>query len=296
MYIKKELKLSQKDNKNIEKDIISLIQKADKIVIGAGAGLSAAAGLNYNDEILFNKLYGPFVKLGHQTIAQTLANYWYLTEENAKSYWGFWSHHIHNIYYHYDQLDTYKMLYDIIKEKDYFVITTNVDDQFKKGGFDHKKVYSMQGSYGQFQCQKACHNKIYDNNEMIQQMLLGFDHKTLEIKDKDIPRCPNCGGLMCPNLRVDHLFVNGDTTNQRSDYINFIDDAKDKIVFLELGVGYNTPIIIRYPFEEMTKLLDHGTLIRVNYDYDQVPEGIVGKSVTTNKDIHMLLNNIIKKG
>jgi NAD-dependent SIR2 family protein deacetylase len=291
------LKQKKLDNqyKPLIDDIITKLQEADRIVVGAGAGLSASAGLDYNDRLFFERLYQPFLKKGYRTVAEAISHHWYLTKENATTYWGFWANHINNIYYHQEQMDTYRLLYDIISDKDYFVITTNGDGQFFKGGFDSDKIFAMQGNYGKFQCQHGCHNVIYDNQKMIQTMLLGFDEERLEIQEKDVPMCPKCGGLLCPNLRVDQYFIEASHMHNKDNYVDFVNVLDEKILFLELGVGFNTPVIIRYPFEEMTNTYDHATLVRVNKVSSQIPNEIKDKALPVDMDIDELLKEIIKK-
>ncbi len=276
------------------KEVIKSLKSADKIVIGGGAGLSAAAGLNYDDPHFFKSHYEAFYKKGLTTIADGIARNWYLTKENAVSYWGFWANHIRNIYYSQSQLEIYKNLYDIIGDKDYFVITTNADDQFYKGLFDKERLFSMQGSYSHFQCRRGCHPTLYDNKEMIDNMLRHFDPESLTIRESDLPICPVCGDLLCPNLRIDHFFVESEKVTQRDNYVKFLDVSSEKIVFLELGVGYNTPVIIRYPFEEMTKNFKNAKLIRVNLEYSKVTANIEDKALAIDVDIGQLLEDVIE--
>ncbi|MCH4888160.1 NAD-dependent protein deacetylase, SIR2 family [Acidaminobacter sp. JC074] len=271
-------------------EIIKNIDQADRIVIGAGAGLSASAGLNYNDEGLFKELYPLYARLGYKTISDGIAHHWYLREESANTYWGFWARHIYNVYYRTDQLEAYKDLYDIVKDKHYFVITTNADGQFFKGGFSKDKIFSMQGSYGKFQCSKSCHETLYDNKEDIYKMLEYMGKDKTEIRTEDIPRCKECGELLCPNLRIDHMFVEAENLDNREAYIDFI-DVDEKIVLLELGVGYNTPVIIRYPFDELSSKYDNISLIRVNPNLAGQSHKEKG-NIYTNFDAHQLIQKI----
>jgi NAD-dependent SIR2 family protein deacetylase len=286
---------SEKNYKNLIDSIVYKLQEADRIVVGAGAGLSAAAGLNYNDKEIFARLYQPFLKKGYETISEAISNNWYLNKDNATVYWGFWANHINNIYYSQKQLDAYSLLYDIIKDRNYFIITTNGDGQFFKGGFDASKIFAMQGSYAKFQCQHGCHDVTYDNEKMIQKMLQGFDKDSLEIQKEDIPICQICGQLMCPNLRIDQYFVEASNMNNKNDYVEFVNVSDENILFLELGVGFNTPGIIRFPFERMTRIYDNATLIRVNKGLQQASEAIKDKAIMANIDIHELFKEIKKR-
>ena len=144
-------------------NLSDLLHKADRVIIGAGAGLNAAAGLDYTDPETFAALFQPFLKEESRTISEAMAAHWRLCEASAADYWGYLANHIWNIYYRTEQLDTYKHLYNAVKDSQYFVITTNADGQFLKGCFDTDRVFSPQGSYGRFQCSEACHDTLYDN-------------------------------------------------------------------------------------------------------------------------------------
>lgn len=283
---------------SLTKDIAkigSLIESADRIVIGAGAGLSASAGLDYSDEKIFSDLYPFFWKKGYTSIGDAIAHHWTLTEENAQWFWGFWAHHITNVYYRPGQLETYRYLYEIIKDKDYFIVTTNVDDQFFRGGYHKERIFSMQGSYGRFQCLHACCDKLYDNASMVKTMLEGFDTSRLTIRKEDIPRCPECGGLLGPNLRKDHYFVEGGSLDRREEYINYINKEEGKLLLIELGVGYNTPIIIKYPFEEMLKVYEQSFLVRIN-KYIAKPSRLdETRSLEIKGDIHDILKELLRQ-
>lgn len=285
-------KLTRKDKlvqKMITEEIYKTIKEADKVLIGGGAGLSAGAGLDYGNGEIFKKNYSLFYERGYQSIWDAITDHWTVNKENARTYWAFWATHINYVYHEQDFLETYQLLYNLVKDKDYFVITTNGDDQFYKGSFDPDKVFSMQGSYSKFQCQKGCHNKLYDNKEMVKKMLDGLDPDTLMIREEDIPVCPDCGELLCPNLRIDQYFVDEPYMHKQDAYVDFASAENERIVFLEIGVGYNTPVIIRYPFEKMTNAYSNATLIRVNKS--NLEETFVSKDkmIATTRDIHDLL-------
>ena len=276
---------------DIEK-IIAKIKEADQVVIGAGPGLSASAGLDYKDETLFKNMYAPFYKKGYKTIADAIEQHWLLSNDNASSYWGFWAYHLHHSYYNFRQLPLYESLYDLIKEKSYFVITTNTDGQFLKAGFDADKIFAMQGSYKYFQCQNDSQGNIYDNHEMIQQMLKGFDEDTLKVGEEAIPHCPKCGGLLCPNLRIDQHFVEDSHKENKVSYAEFVDVGDEKIVFMEIGVGFKGVATIRKPFEELTASYRNATLIRINATLLETPEEIQDKSIVIGQPIRKVIESI----
>lgn len=276
------------------KTVVKRIDEADYIIIGAGAGLSASAGLDYTDQTFFKQNYESFFNKGYQSIDHARMKYFKLDHSTApERFWGFWCHHINNVFIKPPQLDVYSDVYDVVKNRDYFVITTNVDGQFFKGGFDYDRVFSMQGSYGRFQCISPCSQRVYDNKPYIETMLRGFDPNSLSIRKKDIPRCPDCGNLMSYNLRVDNSFVEAPHLWNQERYMDFIDKAKQgKLVLLELGVGLNTPVIIRYPFERITALFKQTTLIRINLENFEVNRKIKDKLITIRADIGTILKNI----
>lgn len=278
-------------SKDVIDRIVKEIETADKVLIGAGAGLSAAAGLDYGSKEVFDKEYAVFKKAGYETIIDGISKLWTLTPGNVRRYWGFWSHHINYVYYSQQGLELYEELFNVIKDKDYFVITTNGDDLFYKTSFDKKRIFSMQGSYSKFQCQDACHDKLYDSEPYVTRMLEGFDEDSLMILEEDIPRCPICGKYLKPNLRIDQNFVENKHVNQEG-YMDFIDDNDENIVFIELGVGFNTPVIIRYPFESMTYDNPNAVLIRVNNQLFSVPDEIMNQTIIANIDIKELLTSI----
>lgn len=249
-------------NKTLD-EIKELINKADCVLIGAGSGLSTASGINYAGEE-FKSEFKPFIEKYGFTDLYTSSFYDFKTQEE---YWAYWAKHIKFANTGRPGADLYKKIYDLVKEKEYFVITTNVDDQFYKTGFNADKIFRVQGSYRFIQCCQACHNKLYDDKEMVEKMIANID-KDLKIPKELVPVCPVCGESMEPNLRKDAYFVQDDLWYKQNNlYDKFIDDNKDKnVLLLEFGVGFNTPGIIRIPFEQMTYQNKNWTLVRFNKD------------------------------
>ena len=184
-----------------------------------------------------------------------------------EEYWAYWANHINFANLSMSGTKLYKEIFKVVREKDYFVITTNVDDQFYKSGFDKCKIFRVQGSYALNQCAKACHNKLYSNKEIVLDMLQNID-EDLKIPSRLVPKCPVCKGDMEPNLRKDEYFVQDEIWYMQSDrYKEFIQKNKgNQVVMLEFGVGFNTPGIIRFPFEKMLIQNKNWTLIRFNRD------------------------------
>ncbi len=236
-----------KSTENISDNIEKLKEKictADAVVIGAGAGLSTAAGFTYSGE-RFEKYFSDFQKKYGFEDMYSGGFYPYQTPEE---HWAYWSRYIYINRYMDPPSDLYNKLYELVKDKDYFVITTNVDYCFQKAGFDKKRLFYTQGDYGLFQCSEPCCQKTYDNEKVIKQMVK--EQKDMKIPTALIPYCPNCGAPMTMNLRADDKFVQDNGWYEAYErYQTFLKTRKEQnILFLELGVGNNTPVIIKYPF------------------------------------------------
>jgi len=286
--------MSTQNFSNKVEQAIQLIENADYVLIGAGAGFSAAGGLDYSDPELFEKWFPQLVESGINTLWEGLSSHWYMKESNKRRFWGYWANHINKIRYESPVLTPYKQLYELLKNKNYFVITTNVDYQFYKAGFDPNKIYAPQGDYAFFQCERACIDVVYPNKPYIDQMVSGTDFETLEVREEDIPICPNCGAHMSKNIRIDHTFVEAPHLENQDAYYEFINKSVDgKLVLLELGVGFNTPIIIRWPFEKVTSTHPKATLIRMNMNKPEVSDELKEKSLTFDENITDIFNRII---
>lgn len=268
--------------------IKKLIEDTDAIVIGAGAGLSTASGVNYGKKG-FKETYPELVNKYGFTDMYSSSFYDFDTEEER---WSYWAKHIFNLCINMEASDTYKMLLEIIKNKDYFVITTNTDKQFEKAGFDKNKIFEPQGSLTKIQCAKGCHKKLYDDTEMVKEMIKRDND--CKIPSELVPYCPVCGEKMEVNLRKDNYFVEDEHWDaQEAKYEKFLKDNQDKkILFLEFGAGYNTPSIIRFPFENLTYKYKKANLVRINQDFADYPEEIEDKSYGFLEDINEFLKNI----
>ena len=270
-------------------DIKKLIEQADCILIGAGAGLSTSAGINYAGEE-FKKEFAPFIKKYGFTDLYTASFYEFETDEEK---WAYFAKHIKFADTGRKATPLYKNIYELVKNKSYFVITTNVDDQFEKAGFEKNKIFATQGSYSKLQCSKACHNKLYDNTELVNRMIEETDCN-LKIPTNLVPICPVCKERMEVNLRKDAYFVQDENWYKQSKaYEDFVNNAKDKkVILLELGVGFNTPIIIRFPFEQMTMQNKNWNLVRINKDNVITWNDIEEKSILIQEDIANIINKL----
>lgn len=269
-------------------DINKLISAADAVVIGAGAGLSAAGGLCYTGDRFYNN-FGDFIKAYGMTDMYTAGFYPFRTQ-NEK--WAYWSRHIMLNRYMPMAAEVYIELLTLVKNKEYFVITTNVDAQFYKAGFEKNRIWAVQGDYGRLQCSVGCHNKLYDNEAIVTKMV--NEQSDCKIPDRLIPQCPVCGGNMEVNIRKDMYFVQDeDWYSAANEYESFLKTNKNKsIVFLELGVGYNTPGIIRYPFEKYAKAFKNSFLIRINLSRHEIPSALKNKSISLDDDIADVIHKI----
>ena len=256
------------------------INEADTIVIGAGAGLSTSAGFTYSGE-RFKKSFSDFSKKFGITDMYSGGFYPFPDDE---TFWAWWSRHIYYNRYVDIPKPVYSELLRLVRDKDYFVITTNVDHCFQKAGFDKERLFYTQGDYGLFQCSEPCHQKTYDNEETVRAML--EQQKDMRIPTELIPHCPVCGKPMTVNLRSDDSFVEDEGWHRAAKrYADFIDTHKGKILYLELGVGFNTPSIIKYPFWRMTKNNPNATYACINFGEALCPEEISKQSILIDGDI-----------
>lgn len=264
------------------------IKEADAIVIGAGAGLSSAAGFEYGGKTFLENFKWMHEQYGYNDMYSAGFHHFKTSEEK----WAYWSKFIYLERYKDGAKSLYKKLLDIVKDKNYFVITTNVDHQFQLSGFDKNRLFYTQGDYGLFQCSEPCHNKTYDNEEQILRMLHSI--KDNRIESDLIPRCPVCGKEMSVNLRCDATFVEDEGWHEAKErYIKFIEENKGKkILFLELGVGMNTPIIIKIPFIKMTYQFKDAFYMSINLEESYIPKQIENKALLVINDIKEIIENL----
>lgn len=276
-------------------DKISLIkekiEEADLIIIGAGSGLSEASGIHYSGNKFKIDFKDYIAKYGIKDL-YTAGFYPY---KNKEEYWGYWSYFIKKIYYENNENNLYKSLFNLFKDKNYFIISTNVDNMFEKNGFDKDRIFNVQGSYSLFQCSVPCHNKLYNNKDIVYKMVDNLD-KDLKIPSSLIPKCPVCHKNMEMNLRVDSTFVEDETWDkQYKKYYDLLDKYRNrKILFLEFGVGYNTPSIIKYPFMNMTYNFSDSYLIRFNLNDPYIDKKIKDKFLLVNEDLNLVIDELLR--
>ena len=264
------------------------IAEAEAVVIGAGAGLSAAAGFTYSGE-RFEKYFSDFRKKYGITDMYSGGFYPFKTLEE---YWAWWSRHIFYNRYVPSPKSVYRDLFEIVKNKNYFVLTTNVDHQFQKNGFDKKRLFYTQGDYGLWQCSVPCHKKTYDNEDAVRRMI--ETQSDMRIPSDLIPHCPRCGKPMTMNLRSDSTFVEDNGWHEAAErYSDFIAAHKNgSILFFELGVGSNTPGIIKYPFWQMTAENPNAVYACINYGEALCPNEIRSRSICIDGDIARVLEKM----
>lgn len=264
------------------------IETADAILIGAGAGLSASAGFTYSGR-RFEEHFPDFIEKYHFNDMYSAGFYPY---ETLEEYWAYWSRYIDLNRYQDAPKPVYENLWNLVRDKDYFVLTTNVDHCFQKAGFDKKRLFYTQGDYGLWQCSKPCHHKTYDNEPIVKKMV--FEQHDMRVPSELVPYCPVCGRPMTMNLRADHTFVEDDGWHKAARrYEDFISHHKGRhILYLELGVGGNTPVIIKYPFWKMTYENPNAVYACVNLSEADCPGEIKGQSICISRDISVLLNEL----
>jgi NAD-dependent SIR2 family protein deacetylase len=267
------------------------ICNVDCIIIGAGSGLSTSAGFIYDGPIFYRHFEEFEKKYGFDDMYSGS----FYPYETLEEMWAFWSIMVNVNRYSKIPLPVYDNLLKLVKHRDYFVITTNVDHCFQKAGFDKKRLYYTQGDYGLFQCSKPCCNKTYDNYEVIQKMVA--QQKDLKIPSELVPKCPVCGAPMSMNLRSDDTFVQDEGWYEAEKrYKDFLEEHRGaKTLYLELGVGYNTPGIIKYPFWYSTMENPNAVYICINNGNVYVPDVMKDRSVCIKSDIGRVLKTVIER-
>ena len=281
------------------------LAQADAVIIGAGAGLSTAAGFAYTGE-RFLRYFSDFeAKYGfHDMYSGGFYPY-----PAPEEHWAYWSRYIYINRYMDAPKPVYDRLFQLVKDQDYFVLTTNVDHCFQKAGFDKDRLFYTQGDYGLFQCSRPCHQNTYDNGAVIQEMVeaQGYGIDTdgrlilpegvvpeMIVPSDLVPHCPKCGEPMSMNLRADHTFVEDEGWHLASErYAEFLRRHQNmKVLFLEAAVGFNTPTIVKYSFWRMTHQWKDAVYACLNYGEAYAPDEIKKKSICINGDIGEILDQL----
>lgn len=267
----------------------AVLDGADAVVIGAGAGLSTSAGLTYSGK-RFEKHFGDFIeKYG----IHDMYSGGFYPFSTLEEYWAWWSRHILVNRYERAPKPVYDELLELVRNRDYFVLTTNVDHQFQLAGFDRQRLFYTQGDYGLWQCSKPCHQETYDNEDAVRRM--AAEQRDMKVPTELIPRCPKCGRPMTMNLRCDSTFVEDEGWHRAANrYEDFLRRHRSgRVVYLELGVGANTPVIIKFPFWKYTHDNPDAIYACVNLGEAAAPGEIAGRSICLDADIGSVLGSLV---
>ncbi len=279
--------------------------QADAVVIGAGAGLSVSAGFTYEGK----RFWQYFADFAEKYDFHNMYTGGFYPYETLEEHWAYWSRYVYINRYMDAPKQVYQELYDLIRDKDYFVLTPNVDHCFQKAGFDKHRLFYTQGDYGLFQCSGPCHQETYENEEMIRQMVEAQGYViaadgtlTLpqgrapkgKIPSELVPHCPKCGRPMSMNLRADDTFVEDEGWHRAAErYSDFLRRHQNmKVLFLEVGVGYNTPGIVKFSFWRMTAENPRAIYACVNLREASAPKDIADRSICIDGDIGEVLKKL----
>ena len=264
------------------------LHEADAVVIGAGSGLSTSAGLTYSGP-RFQEHFGDFIQ---KYKIQDMYSGGFYPFDSLEEHWAGWSRNILINRYEKAPKLVYDELLKLVHEQDYFVLTTNVDHQFQLAGFDKKRLFYTQGDYGLWQCSEPCCQKTWDNEETVRRMVA--EQRDMRVPTELVPHCPVCGRPMTMNLRCDSTFVQDEgwyaAAGRYQDFLRR--HERMRMVYLELGVGGNTPVIIKYPFWKMTYQNSNAFYVCINLSESCCPKEIQTKAVCINRDVGTVLHEL----
>ena len=270
------------------------IREADYVLLGAGAGMSTAAGAEYGGRF-FEENFAEFQAVyGKGPYMQDMYSAGFYPFPDQESKWGLWSHLALLAGVDLDVTPLHRTLLNALTGKKLFLLSTNADHQFEKAGLPTDQIFQTQGSYRLIQCKRGCHPKTYDAEDLFRQM----ERKRVNgrIPHELVPKCPVCGGDMAMNLRVDDCFVEDENWHAaEARFSRFLSECEDgKTVLLELGVGFNTPTIIRFPFEKLAREHENISLIRLSRSKAMVPASLGDRAVGINADMAKSIEDIAK--
>lgn len=267
------------------------LDTADAVVVGAGAGLSTAAGFSYGGE----RFRQHFADFEERFGIRDMYSGGFFPFPTREVFWAFWSRMIWLNRYTEDPKPAYRNLLRLLEGREHFVITTNVDHRFQVAGFSKERLFYTQGDYGLLQCSKPCCQKTYDNEALIREML--ERQEGMRVPTELLPTCPHCGRPLVPNLRSDDTFVEDEGWHAAAErYHRFLrEHEQGRVLYLELGVGYNTPVIIKYPFWRMTQANPEATYACVNFGEAVCPQEIAERSICLNADIDRVIRDLLEE-
>jgi NAD-dependent SIR2 family protein deacetylase len=268
-----------------------LLSECDAVLIGAGAGLTAAAGIDYTDREKFAEIFPAWVKKGFSMQYQLMG----YTGWSQAEQWGYYAVHLDYVYFRQTANPLYRKLRQVIGPKDCFIITSNVDEHFHKNGFDKNKIYTPQGSYGKIQCSRPCTDAVWDIRPYFERLQRSLHPTEQYITDKNaIPKCRNCGGNMFINVRIDGTFIERPYEIGQERLLAWLDRVKDrKLLLLELGAGYSTPVVVRMPMERIALSHADAAFIRINKEHAGIPRAMAHRSLSVEGDISQFIDAIL---
>lgn len=272
------------------KQLAQRLNEAGAVLVGAGAGLSAAAGMTY-EGARFQRYFSDF----HRRYGITdMYSGGFYPFDSLEEYWAWWSRQILINRYEAPLGQPYLDLLTLVQGREYFVLTTNVDHQFQLAGFDKARLFYTQGDYGLWQCARACHRRTYDNEAQVRQMVR--EQRDLRVPAALVPHCPQCGAPMTMNLRADGLFVEDEGWHEaQARYEDFLRRHQGgRILYLELGVGLNTPGIIKLPFWRQTHRNPEATYACINLNALPLPREIAPRSIQIEADVGQALSALVE--
>ncbi|MGW2237365.1 NAD-dependent protein deacetylase of SIR2 family [Streptomyces sp. NPDC001759] len=261
--------------------------EADRVLITAGAGLSAAAGYDYGDEDRFRELFPALHRLGLRS------RYMVGVPLPPELWWGYWAVHIDDIRFSPDPNPVYQRLSSLVGDKDHWVMTSNVDGLFARNGFAPERVFTPQGDYGRYQCAAPCTPTTFDSRPLIARLLATYDPATGGVTGP-LPSCPNCGGEVEINVRVGPEFVDDPYLPAGRHLQDWLGTAADtRLLILEFGAGFNTPGVIRWPGEHLTRQIPRARLVRVNTSHSETPADLAGRALSVPVGADHVLDALI---
>ncbi|WP_333740352.1 NAD-dependent protein deacetylase of SIR2 family [Streptomyces sp. IBSBF 2806] len=252
------------------------LESADRVLVTAGAGLSAASGYDYGDTVRLKELFPALYRMGLRS------RYIVGVQLPPALWWGYWAVHIDDIRYSPAPNPLYQRLRTLVGDKDHWVMTSNVDALFPRNGFAADRVFTPQGDYGRYQCTTPCTPVTWDSKPVIDRLLSAYDPDTGAVTDSDaLPRCPNCGGDVEINVRIGPEFVDAPYLPTGRRLQKWLNEASTdaRLLILEFGAGFNTPGVIRHPGEHLTRHFPQARLVRVNPAHPDVPSDLKGRAL-----------------
>lgn len=265
----------------------SWLRAADRVLVTAGAGLSAAAGYDYGDVDRFRELFPALHRLGLRS------RYMVGVPLPPALLWGYWAVHIDDIRYDPAPNPLYRRLRALVGDTEHWVMTSNVDGLFARNGFAPDRVFTPQGDYGRYQCTTPRTQATWDSGPLVERLLAAYDPATGAVTDPQaLPRCPNCGGEVQINVRIGPEFIDAPYRPAGDRLQSWLGTpgAGTRLVILEIGAGFNTPGVIRWPGEHLTRHIPHARLVRVNPTHPEVPADLADRALSIPADAERLLD------